>query len=1325
MSNPERGPSGTHDRKGLFKKLSELLRQIFSKKMRAKIEAERRAKEGKKARRERASYETKEKRGEEENRWKAEDETRAYHDAKSAEIERVEAQVARARRAEEVKRMLNEAVRDFEKRPLGSDYLLNEIGRDENLRTALIELIERSSSAAEAINSLIDKEAKVHGKATKLIILAHRLSHEASKEAGTLDKLRAVFKKISSRTQDLIIKEVEIREKQARRERKHGPTVIEILEQDPGVILTEEEKRDLRETIPLADGRTDWKRTKEKWKETIDKIVTNPREPASPDKSDWVTSAGTPSDQIVIGNMVAPIDKIWGEIERREGTKEGILSVDDLVEFSDQIKIAESQAYPKDIPAGTDDYNKAVQELGKHTDERLNLLAEKLKQRLREETPVMKEGIDNEKEFLLEMIRNKGRLGGLLKLNPEMEELFLGTGERSGRFRTRIFLKIHSAILSDQRNASRDNFGLYERADFTTFVDLIRMRLELIVPETGETLGKTWVDHFNNLSSAIRQSRDIDFWASQPGANIENFNKSLGMFQNEYTYQATGIPAVVAAFHAYEVALRSIIDTNDGYLPPALIEYNDALKGFFWDNRAKEMLVKQMISAGAVPDLYRDPVTYLHQVNPDGHTLRQEGTLKLPLSEDEISMYMVLAKGIGMSSLRYIEIMANTRVAGSKHPEYALEGFRSMPYENLCKAMNYFNVFVHKWKIGSYRYFHLLNLLIPEGRKIKVSQDDITEGVRAFMAYQKHDGTFEKEFGEKAKRFIDLTNFSGCSSALGKTTQWRQYDSTIDWSDKQRELLGGPTQLILIDKYIPAKVKDFLVVDKYKEEYRQLVIENNKGLLEGQKLAISGPGFAKLWREYGESKYSAKIAKEWDKLMGKDPLKGLRHTPLRHETKDLIKAYEKAFIARLWVEMAMRNPLVVAHNLKVDIPLVAAEGTKKTKLHNLLIQEILDIPLEDTKYGEKYGRAGYAHTPTIRQQDYMKAVLLLEGDLAAVKEKAVREGRDLRVSDFNIIKDEARKRHALKYWQRVRQVILGTDDLSEAGRFYDNFGLKLMENGEDYEWDSHKIHKLMTDKKDGYLDELEEHLNERDKKTKELKRPVGIIETKDGRKIRLPFLLKKAIETKHEWILGTDDMAMGKMDWLNLGSRQWLRRGGDVAAHHAGSEKATLYLTNLKPSPDKHKLAEALLEMRDAYSGDMIEVGWKVGTNLAYMTDRLFALDYKRFGSAAQLDVWKTRRNVAAWTANGRREWWDILEHMDVFPPNAHFYGYEHIAGENIDIHTLRKMCHADNVDVWKEIITLGILIALAMTLWRALTAPSEEEAAGGGDGGGGGGGHH
>ncbi len=1275
------------DRLTLKKIITDLLNKILHRKKLEEI-----AEQAVEAQRRRQEREAEINQQRSEDEFSEKDARRRYRQARSARIEEASEQVAREKRLEEVLAKLDNVVSDAKARPHGSDQLIRQL-ESRNVRTAIENLMRASPVAVEVVNDLVSCGRELYGNVGRLIECSQKLTYEAEKSLPNWQRsLGPIFDAISVRAKELLKEEMQMKKKVAEEKGGRGPeNYAKLLDDHPQIIAT------AAEIQSLSSDQT--------WEQAVDSLVRNVR-PIVHQVEDWARrDRALPDAEIAVPRqMVAPIDRVWGEIERRMAT--GDVGVEDLQEAYKKIREEEAKIYPADVPPGSEAYIRAVRAIDQYTEEKIKLLQEKLQEKLRQETPHIKAGITDPEEFLRRIIEYKGHLGGLFHESPEMEKLFLSRTREGRRFRDQVFLKIHHSILMDQKNSSHDNFGLYERADFSTFIGLLHTGFEKYrIPETNQSMGQALSDYYNNLSNAIRQCRDLDFWASKPGANIQDFNKSLSLFQNEYINAATMLPAVNAAFRAYELTLRSIMSSNDGYIPPALIEYTAPGLGSEWDRWSYDAL-QQMIDMGVVPEIYRDEETGLHRTGKDGHTLellRDEQThevipVKLSdLSEDEKMMYMTLAKGLGMVSARFIEMFANCKIPGSEQPDRGIDQFHSTPYEGVAKAMNYFSTYLHKWKMGSYKYFYLLNQLIPDKRRWV---NDSRGAIEAYMAYQ--DGTFEEKYGTEAKRFMDLMNFSRISSAIGLKTLWRQWDSTVTWNDKQREWLGGPTQLALSGRYAQEAVKRFLVVNKYREMYRQELIQRNQAQ-PGLNLPTSGARFDMLWQEYGAAKYSSQIDREWEKLTGLHPKKGKQHTPLRHQTEHLINAYQKAFQARVWVEMAMRNPLVVAHSLKVDMPLVGIDGKKGTTLHHLLVQDILGITPEDTKYAPLYGKAGYGATPEERQKRYMKEVLRLEQDLAAVREIAIEKGDDLTEADFRaVIKDPHRLEQALEYWRKVRQVILGTDNLAEARRLYDRFGLRLLDNGTDYAWDYEKIHKI-----DEVLDELmSEHTGN-----------VASVVGQDGAPIGLRFLLKQAIETTPEWIYGTDDIAFRKMDILNLGSRQWLRRGGDIAAHEAGGDAVVDYFRHfLTPKPDKHKLAEQLNKVVDAYSGDMIEIGWSVAGNLAYMTDRLYTWDWKRFGSAAQKDVWGTQRGVDAWMANARREFWDALEHLDVLPPHSHFYHYNWISPEgNLqDIHKLREMCNADNISVWKEIIALGLLIAIAYTIYKALTAKEEE-----------GGGHH
>ncbi|MCJ7739929.1 hypothetical protein MUP32_01250, partial [Candidatus Microgenomates bacterium] len=653
-------------------------------------------------------------------------------------------------------------------------YLMAVIRQNGDVQEALGRLIDESPNAREVINQFLTQDKRVHGRSRELIKLTQALLYEADK-THDLGKLDPFFREVRGQIDGLLEAEYSVAQRAGRGRRGQGYNhLLEFFQEEPGIVMSDDEQIALRTVVPHErSDKPDEKETWIKWKETVHKMIATPKTGTPPDMTRFTGSYGSniPPNQIVIDKMVAPLDRVWGELERKEVA--GQLTSEDLVKYSRQLVRDESQIRPTDVAPGSDAYFAASRSLGDYMEQKLKILSARLKEKLKAEKVVMKEGITNETEFFGEMAKRKGRLGDLFELNPEMEKLLYGLDDKSRRFRDKVFMNIHSRVMSDRRNSSNDNFGLYERADFSTFIDLLKVELSgFRVESTGRNLGETLSDHYNNLSNAIRQCRDIDFWASQPGANAENFNKSLGMFQNEYVKEALNIPAVTMAFRAYETVLRSIISANDGYLPPALIEYDPTTSRSFWDDMSRAM-VEKMVGMGVIPGVERKERNYCLEVrDKDGHSVKLDflnPLKKEDVSPDEYLMYMTLAKGIGMATARYLEMIAQTRVPGSDNPQLGMGHFHSMPYEGLAKAMNYFNVYIEKWKMGAYKYGYLMNMLVPDPKsKITIDKNDSSAAIRAFMAYQ--DGTFEKRYGAEAKRFIDSTNFSGISSAIGRDT---------------------------------------------------------------------------------------------------------------------------------------------------------------------------------------------------------------------------------------------------------------------------------------------------------------------------------------------------------------------------------------------------------------------------------------------------------------------------------------------------------------------------------------------------------------------------
>ncbi|OGG18666.1 hypothetical protein A3D05_02205 [Candidatus Gottesmanbacteria bacterium RIFCSPHIGHO2_02_FULL_40_24] len=1283
MINPEAGPP----RRNLMEVLKEILKQLLGKKQEEKLrkeEAERKSREKNETARKEKNEQIRQQREKEKKKKEEREAEKAYHERRSAQKRVEEEDLEKAREAihkkstEKIKEQIKNVIEqpEPEKGKITSGYETAYYLFPESLRNdpqklnQLYRLIEENPRAASVLEALTEKDAVIHSDPGRLL--------EAGKllYISTPDELKPVAEEIISvinrRIKELIpIKAVELQQRgrqQINEETARQATLNDVLRQvDPYVTP---EQREL-----LANWRT--------YEQAVDQILSSPGFEGEVRKVDIPAIPGTLPE-----TAIKSIDKVWEKVEQVQKGKRS-LTTEELDKIRRELYEAESDAFPKDVIPGSEEYNREVQAIYRHSEERLNQLAEMFRERLRSETPPVKTGITDPEEFLFRMSERSGILGDLLLRNPEMLKLFTGTGKDAYWFRNQIFLRIHGSVLTQKRESSGENFSLYERSDFTSFISLLRGGLSgIIVPDTGKSVGQTWSDWYTSLSTTIRLSRDIDFWVSQPAASIDNFNKSLALFQNEYSVQAMTMPAVEQAYRAYETALMTIRDTNDGYIPPALIEYDAVHNTIYWDQWAQDLLSNKMIPQGVVRDSARDfeRMGGLPLVNPDGITTQigdviTEDDLKKDPQKLEIQMYMTLAKGFGMASMRFLEIVANSKV-----PMVGMPGFHSPVYEGAAIALNYWNLFMKKWGQGAYKYFHMMNTVLPYEKRLPV---DSKGAEKAYLAHL--NGTFKEKYGEEAKRLLDVLNFDRASGAFTEFTPWRYFDDTIGWTDRQRQLMGGPTRHIFAERFASEKVKEYLVEERYKEIFRKRKRE------AGQP--DSGPEFDTLWLNEGISIYESAIDKDWRELN--------HHHKKRVD--ELIYNYTKAFRSRVWVETAMRSPVTMAHIIDVKMPIPGYGKEKKSrKLHSYIIEQVLGITPEDIEYGSVEGDEGqykiyaakYA-SPTEAQRIKLKEIFDLEGDLMSVREIAMSENRELRVSDFEIIKDTVRQEHARKYWNIVKRYVIG-DENPDSNRIYQNLGIELHFDNYDIDW--HKIERI-------------------DEQMRNYKNIVVLPATAGTEMSVLPQAFEEEwLNKEFEWVESTDDTAFREMDLLNLGSRQWVRRGGDVASHFQGSQLTAEYFdVELTPNPDPSKLAEALLKIRKAYQGDDIGVGYRLAGALGQLTSKLYEFDYKRLGSAAQMEVWNTRRGVAAWNANGRRAFWDAVEHMDVIPPHAEFeFPNPFLQGPPIrdvkymNIHELRHLNHADNADVWVEILTLGILLATAITVWRAFTAKSEEEEAGG-----------
>ncbi len=1178
---------------------------------------------------------------------------------------------------------------------------------------------------------LLSADESVHGNPQRLLQAGTILLHEAQRVEQDIPHTQAVLK---------IVPILEgIKEQVAELEKKEYEQARQRVAQEGGKFdrvawLNERFNMDIDTAAQTMNGKSESEQDAivlQKYRDRRDEALSAHAQ--FRDRSQESAWAKTPevTDPIkgkVPEKFVNDLEGIWSKIVREEDARG--LSSAELLDYKKKIIDLEHKAQPREMMTGTKGFESSLRAIHDSAEQKLNALSAIAVARKEKESPMLSTGKQTKKSFL-ENLSEPGQFGHMLRQNPHIRELLSNYDEDAAHFRDQVFLKLHKNVLNFRRDSSNDSFGLYERGDFTTFVNMITSSMsQRKDTRSGSTVGQRLGEHYVNLSNAIRLSRDIDYQASQPGGDMKTFTRIAALYQNEYVQEGFAMPGVAQAFREYETTLRGIMNAHDGYIPPALVEYDAVSGDAYWDQRTK-LALEKIAAQGQMRDVVRDKEnSYLHKVNPDGRTVELDKTpesaerMKKMIEEDTeglaVNMYMTLAKGFGMASLRYLEMFANSRVPGSDQPFHGMPGFHSIAgYEGTASALNFTSVVFHKFKIGSYKYFHLMNMLLPPEEALAADTNNAYESVQTYMAYR--DGTLEKT-NPKAKRLLDVYNFTSGESSL--KSGWRYMDSSIKWTDKEREKLGGGARLLMAKAFAEERVQELLILNEFKERFlHDVVLKHNadlrrRNIPEEHWLPTAGPRFDALFDSRGRSipEYNREINQRLLEIEGKQKDGKRVHTPTRHHYEELRDAYKKAYQARVWVEMVMRNPLTAAHQVSLDVPALGGKTTTGMSLHTLLLEKVLGISLEDLRYAtvvEKQGdgpnatihirqKGGQFTTPTEEQRAHLNEVLDMEADLATVREIAIREQRDLRESDFTeAINGEGadhRRARALDYWKLCRQAMLGSDANGRAEELYRHIGLTMNPDiVGDYVVNWHVV------------EGIEKNL---------AAMSVGggaTFTTAAGEHISTGTLLHRAVNANLDKI-SMDDLAADQLDFMNLGSRSWVRKAGDIAAHvDGGGAMMEIFDKLILPTPDMNEIAKKMKEMIHIYGSDDIEIGYNVAGMLATAIDKLYSYDFRRGGSAAQKVVWQGIQGVEAWWPNERWTWWHTLEHADVLPPHGHSFDFGY---DKFTIHDLmnKKRIMAQ---YWIQMILMGGLIAAAITAWQAAQQRDDE-----GGGGGGGGGH-
>jgi len=841
--------------------------------------------------------------------------------------------------------------------------------------------------------------------------------------------------------------------------------------------------------------------------------------------------------------------------------------------------------------------------------------------------------------------------------------------------RDRIYYNALQDVIGNPYNSSRDSFGLHQRETMNRFYSIVRQ-----IPKIGPELANYYI----NKTGTVLACHDMEYWCANPAGDIEGFQKSCQFYYNSYAATAMTDPWVDYLTRIYEEILWEIFYSCDRRIPPSLVEYNPALpEGTMLEHLVMERF-RQLVKSNQIFDAKKEKDGRLKFTSRDVVELDLERPVEekdLDFTEGQgLRLYAAMrqAKGFGMVSARFLEIYALNRVPGVKdwnldHAEFE-KAFCSIPYEGIARYINGWHLIL-KYKQGDASFVPYWNLLLT-GNEKAVAWDSSTP-FKAFEAASK--GELDKMFGPRAQRFMDNLNFSKISGRFGPWTTWAVMDSIIGWSDKEKEKLGGAIRFYLTKGWAEEKAREYLIGATYQEKYRRDLEENNQLPLRPDG-TIDEVKFQKLWKAWAGNpnptigKYTREINEKWAKL--------------KKQNEGLIENTNKSYNAMVWFQTVMRAPKIIARNFEVEYTPPGHKEPKKRLLRNVILERILGsdyVPEEELYTGAM---------PTPEQRGKIEKIAELEGAISAVQQRAIQLNRDLTEADFDVvIKEPELNQRAKRYWQMCQEAIFGKIKVEDR---YKAIGLRPTEKNLEIDWKTMKdkrfdVAKLLKD--NGSL-LTEKHLDS-----------------------------EKIYGDLFRYLFGTDDVSWRELNLLNLGSRIWARRGGDMASDAQGKMELATYLGMIGPKLDAENKYKQLKKVYDAFAGNDVnpayEVIWQnlLATGLFYKADwfaspkasilgpiigkfRQSSVAQRTYGSTTEAD---------ALSSNDLKKWCDGALQMRLVRP-ATINPFDEGKPWKPNVEELKKRLGATDWHAIWEILSLGLVVAMILVVWAAFQQSMEEE---------------
>lgn len=916
-------------------------------------------------------------------------------------------------------------------------------------------------------------------------------------------------------------------------------------------------------------------------------------------------------------------------------------------------------------------------------------------------------------------------------------------------YRDYWFYHILEPILYNRRgDGHRELYNLYVAGDMDSFLEIVRRIKD---PTTGERIGLKLALRYDILKNTLFQSHDMDYYAAHPTQDMKEFIGSTGLFVNTYIDAAHQDPLVSMAKRAYETALLQIRDTNNRYIPREWLTWEEGkLRASKWDELADNLL-RQWIEAGQLYHIKTDDVTGTglpapsiwnrKQIDPNlpftmdelnGYESQLSDEWRANLGDLKIAAALKQAKGLALVDQRLLEIISQSRGTGTEYEQsgdpdesfsLAAKQFNSIPYEGIVRHINPIVHYYTRFRMGGEYYDAFFNMLILD--KWEKWDPEIIKKVVEYHVKGDHDGALEylesqglKDAAAALKtRLIEKENPFEYSGIWGPWTGWRISDTVISFDDWEREQAYGTNiKLITAGKWAERQARRHFEAQSpeykaYRTQFRSHLKDSNniywrEAAIRDEAAQNSRPDdfddeFEAIWRKTGKDlkdpgvggkTYRQLLDDLWEKSMG--------------SYEDMINQLRVAYITRTWVQASMRSPLLVARY--IDVPWNKDGYTLQSPLRKKIIWEILGIDIDEI---------AAMRTPKSKEEAGFDRVTELEGAVAAVAQTAIRENRDLRIEDFDRIGNLTLRAYAKEYWRMVKDTMLGK--FKTAEQFYKELGIgdpdkSRMQGARMHNIDWNKVGKIVSVSRDAHGKNPKYKL---------------LLET-DGIKANL---LNRDYKTT---LFSTEDMGWEYLNIGALGERNPVRRAGDLASHVQFAQLFEKYINDLLVArPKIEDFVEAQKEMWTALSGDFVDIAIRTCYRIAYTT----AMMYRKadisweipfaspiigvFKDSSIMQMIRGRDRADAWGPNELLHYTQAVGGKQILPKREyhglaayaklHEKGYASKLGPQFKTFTSGALGRAIGGTKGKatwEIISMTLMIATLLTIWRAFTAKDEEE---------------